>query len=156
MLELRRRDVIREIDEPGGKSGDSRESIWSLVSASKNWYLSIFTILAVSGEAVVVTREVGRHDGIIEIWYAVLTASDDVVTMAAGAAFTITEIGRNAMVLAHSLQKWLNKKLREGDEKFRNKLRAEGREEERQLWAEWNARRKDAASRGEEFTEPHP
>ncbi len=152
--------VIREIDEPNGTAEDSKESIWSLVSASKNWYLSIFTALAVSGEAVVITREIGRHDGIMETWYAVLAVSDDVVTTAAGAAFTITEIGRNAMVLAHSLQKWLNKKLREGDEKFRNKLRAEGREEgreeERQLWAEWDVRRKDAEGRGEKFTEPHP
>ena len=153
---LRRRDVISEIDKLSGRTEDSRESIWSLVSASKNWYLSIFTVLAVSGEAVVITREIGRHDSIMEIWYAVLTASDDVATTAAGAAFTITEIGRNAMVLAHSLQKWLNKKLREGDEKFRNKLLTEGREEERRLWAEWNARREDAEVRGEKFTEPHP
>ena len=105
---------------------------------------------------MVITREIGRHDSIMETWYAVLTASDDVATTAAGAAFTITEIGRNAMVLAHSLQKWLNKKLREGDEKFRNKLLTEGREEERRLWAEWNARREDATARREKFTEPHP
>ena len=76
--------------------------------------------------------------------------------MAAGAAFTTTEIGRNAIVLAHSLQKWLNKKLREGDEKFRNKLRTEGREEERRLWAEWNARRQDAEARDEKFSESRP
>ena len=105
---------------------------------------------------MVITREIGRHDGTMETWYAVLTASDDVATTAARATFTITEIGRNAMVLAHSLQKWLNKKLREGDEKFRTKLLTEGREEGSRLWAEWNARREDAAARREKFTEPHP
>ena len=56
------------------------------------------------------------------------------------------------MVLAHSLQKWLSKKLREGDEKFRIRFRTEGR----RLWAEWNAHRKDAEAQGEKFTEPHP
>ena len=74
------------------------------------------------------------------------------MTIAAGAAFAITEIGRTPMVLAHSLQKWLSKKLREGDEKFRIRFRTEGR----QLCAEWNAHRKDAEAQGEKFTEPHP
>ena len=36
------------------------------------------------------------------------------------------------MVMAHYLQKWATRKLRERDEKFRNELLAEGREEGRE------------------------
>ena len=72
------------------------------------------------------------------------------------------------MVMAHSFQKWITKKFRESDEKFRNKLLAEGREEGRvegreegrvenqQVWEEWYASWKDAQSRGEDFTKPPP
>ncbi len=80
------------------------------------------------------------------------------------------------MVMAHYLQKWATKKLRESDEKFRNKLLSEGREEGReegleegrekgleegraenqQAWEDWYASWKDAQSRGEDFTKPPP
>ena len=76
------------------------------------------------------------------------------------------------MVIAHGIQKWIDKKLREGEEKRaakaqakghakgleegRTEGRVEGRAEERKLWTEWNARRKDAEARGEDFVEPPP
>ena len=88
------------------------------------------------------------------------------------------------MVIAHGIQKWIDKKLREGEEKRAAKAQAkghakgleegrtegrvegrveglaegrvEGRAEERKLWTEWNARRKDAEARGEDFIEPPP
>ena len=155
---------------------ESVESIWTIVSAARIWYLSVFLPLLVSGEVIVIIRAIGRNDGIIDIWYAVLEGSAYAISMSAGLAFATIEIVRNAMVMAHSIKKWVDKKLRESEEKFRQELtakareegrvegrvegreegRGEGREENQKLWVEWNARREDAHARGEDFTEPPP
>ena len=71
-------------------------------------------------------------------------------------AYTLIETGRTFMVLAHHIKNWLDKK----DQEFRNKLRAEGeakgQAEANKAWQDWNARRLDAESRGQPFTEPPP
>ena len=69
-----------------------------------------------------------------------------------GAAFLITELGKAIMVIAQGIKEWFERKAEERD----NKLRQEGRAEERQLWEEWNARRLDAEARGQPFSEPPP
>ena len=56
------------------------------------------------------------------------------------------------MVLAHHIKNWLDKK----DQEFRDKLRAEGRTQNQQAWTDWLARKEDAESRGQPFTEPPP
>ena len=56
------------------------------------------------------------------------------------------------MVLAHGIKEWLEDRRRKRD----NKLRQEGRAEERQAWEEWNTRREAAETSGEPFTEPPP
>ena len=68
------------------------------------------------------------------------------------------------MVIAHDIQKWLDKRRQkqleaaraEGRAEGEAKGRNEGRAENQQAWTEWNARRLDAESRGENFTEPPP
>ena len=64
------------------------------------------------------------------------------------------------MVLAHTFQKWIDKKFRQGDEKREAKARqegfVEGRQENQMAWEEWYASWKDAQARGEEFNEPPP
>ena len=112
----------------------------------------------------------------METWRALLGPSADAMGFSAGGAYALTEIGRNAMVIAHSVQKWLEDRRRKRFEDARAKGRAEGREEalaegreegevagikkgreeERLLWVEWNARREDAEDRGESFSEPPP
>ena len=120
----------------------------------------------------------------METWRAVMGPSADVMATSAGAAYALTEIGRNSVVIAKSLEKWLEdrrkrrleaarevatkeglqkglqKGLQEGREVGREEGREEGRKvgrvEERQLWLEWLARREEAESRGETFTEPPP
>ena len=112
----------------------------------------------------------------METWRALLGPSADAMGFSAGGAYALTEIGRNAMVIAHSVQKWLEDRRRKRFEDARAKGRAEGREEgreealaegeatglkkgreeERMLWREWNARREDAEARGESFSEPPP
>ena len=108
----------------------------------------------------------------METWRALLGPSADAMGFSAGGAYALTEIGRNAMVIAHSVQKWLEDRRRKRFEAARAKGRAEGREEalaegeatglkkgrkeERLLWIEWNARREGAEARGEPFSEPPP
>ena len=76
------------------------------------------------------------------------------------------------MVIAKSIEKWLEDRRRkrleatrkvaleegheEGRREGRQEGRQEGREEERQLWREWLARREEAENLGERFTEPPP
>ena len=96
----------------------------------------------------------------METWRALLGPSADAMGFSAGGAYALTEIGRNAMVIAHSVQKWLEDRRRKRFEAVREEGEAtglkKGREEERLLWVEWNARREDAEARGESFSEPPP
>ena len=109
---------------------------------------------------MVIYVAIETEDAIIRMWYSVIMALGPVGMTSGITALTATETGRTFMVIAHGIQKWIDKKLREGEEKRAAKAqakgRAEGRAEERKLWTEWNARRKDAEARGEDFVEPPP
>ncbi len=64
------------------------------------------------------------------------------------------------MVIAHDIQKWLEDRRRKRFAAAREEGLEEGlekgRAEERSLWLEWLARKEDAESRGDRFTEPPP
>ena len=130
------------------------------MAETKHWYLGIFTVLSISSEAVVISGEIGQHQGIIETWRAVLGPSADVMAASAGAAYALTELGRNAVVIAKSLEKWLEdrrkKRLEAARQEGLSKGREEGRQENQKAWAQWNARREAATTRGEIFTELPP
>ena len=136
-----------------------RESIWTPLAENKHWYLGIFTVLTISSEAVVIREEIGRHQGKMETWRAVLGPSADMMATSAGAAYALTELGRNAVVIAKSLENWLEdrrkKRLETARQEGLSKGREEGRQENQKAWAQWNARR-EAAARGEIFTELPP
>ena len=74
----------------------------------------------------------------------------------AATAFTITEIGRNTMVLAYSLQKWLEDRRKRRIEAAVQAGEAKGRAQNQRLWEEWLARWEETEARGEDFTEPPP
>ena len=141
------------------------ESIWTALAETKHWYFGFFTLLATSGEIVVIAGEIGQHQGIMETWRAVMGPSADVMATSAGAAYALTEIGRNSVVIAKSLEKWLEDRRKRRLEAAREVARKEGlqkgiqegrRVEERQMWVQWLARREEAEARGETFTEPPP
>ena len=104
----------------------------------------------------------------METWRAVMGPSADVMATSAGAAYALTEIGRNSVVIAKSLEKWLEDRrkrrleaarkegLQEGIQEGRQEGRQQGRVEERQMWVQWLARREEAEALGETFTEPPP
>lgn len=173
---MQRETVIAESNNPNEKNPPTEnpqgESIWTVVSANRHWYFGFYVVLLVIGETVVVTREIGLDKGIIDTLFGVYIGSAYVVTASTGLAFGLAESVRYAMVMAHYLQKWATRKLRERDEKFRNELLAEGREEGRvegleegreegraenqQAWEDWYASWKDAQARGDDFTKPPP
>ena len=105
---------------------------------------------------VVIYVAIETEDAIIRMWYSVIMALGPVGMTSGITALTATETGRTFMVIAHGIQKWIDKKLREGEEKRAAKAEAKGRAEERKLWTEWNARREAAEARGEDFVEPPP
>ena len=102
----------------------------------------------------------------METWRAVMGPSADVMATSAGAAYALTEIGRNAVVIAKSLEKWLEdrrKRRLEAAREVRHQRGSprgqglqEGRVEEREFWLAWLARREEAEARGEAFTEQPP
>ena len=56
------------------------------------------------------------------------------------------------MVLAHSFEKWVDKKIEERVAKAHEK----GVAETNKAWVEWNTLRLEAEARGEEFNLPPP
>ena len=118
----------------------------------------------ISGEIANVASEIGRHEGIMRTWYAILRGTADVGAGAAVLSLAATEIVRYFMVLAHSFQKWVDKKIKQrvanAHEKGREEGVAEGEakgvDKANRAWNEWNTLRLEAEARGEEFTLPPP
>ena len=118
----------------------------------------------ISGEVANVASEIGRHEGIMRTWYAILRGTADVGAGAAVLSLAATEIVRYFMVLAHSFQKWVDKKIKQRVAKAHEKGVAEGEakgeakgvDKANRAWTEWNTLRLEAEARGEEFTLPPP
>ena len=91
---------------------------------------------------------------------AAFRESADVMGTSAGAAFGLTEVGKGFMVLAHGIKNWFEerrkKRLEKATAEGEAKGEAKGREENQQLWVDWNTRRLEAEARGEVFIEPPP
>ena len=60
------------------------------------------------------------------------------------------------MVLARSLEEWLERRRERHDAKLRAEVRAEERAKWRDKWREWNNRRIAAEKNNEPFDEPPP
>ena len=133
----------------------------------RNWYFGIFAFLYTGATVVVIIREIRAKDDIIEILYGVIIGLGAAAMASAATSFTLTEIGRDGMVLAKSIEKWFNdrrnKRLAEAREEGMEKGIDLGREEgialgeaRVQEWVEWNARRLEAEEHDEDFIEPPP
>ena len=132
--------------------GGDRESIWSVERGTKNLYFALFVIQSMTGIGVVVWHAVLQDEGPLATALVVWERSAPIIGTSAGTAIIITEVGRSLMVLAKSLEDWLEKKR----EKRREQDRAEGRAEERAKWEAWNSRRIAAEMDNKPFDEPPP
>ncbi len=159
------------------KDAEERTSIWSVFREWRGVYFALFVTQGIIGIAVVIWYELTQRtdDG----WYETLREIDRGVLEAGAAAavssIIVTDTARNIMVLggiiedalrrrrerqiAEAVEEALEKassRISEGRAEGREEGRAEGREEERSRWTAWNARRRDAESKGQPFDEPPP
>ena len=151
---------------------ERRESVWSVPSGLKRWYFGLFIVQVVIA-AGLLTRQAIADPGVngvsgiaLYLWGYGATAAGT----AAAIAISLIESWRGVMVIAEGLKEFFDRKFAEMDKKAaardREQRAAEqeqraaeikaARDEERQRWVEWNARREAAMSAGDEFTEPPP
>ncbi len=133
----------------------------SVMSVHERWwyaYLVAFFVQMASWTTMVAWDEAvrGSHAAVVEYIRAVGEGSSPMVQIFVLNAIIIIELGRLIMVLAQGIAD----RLRERREKFRAELRAEGKAEGKAELAakiaDWNRRRLEAETRGEEFDEPPP
>ena len=119
------------------------------------WCLGIVLVLDVGWIALIARAEVasGRHVSIWDLTIAVVHGSTPAVPLIVlNAILTVTVLDVLGGVPVVTYRYLSNNFL----VPLREKVREEGREEERRLWAEWNRRREEAEQRGEPFTDPPP
>ena len=142
-------DVIRG---PHLQREQERESIWSVRQQTRDTYFVVFVALFLTGMALVALRAFQDGGSLLDTTLAVWSDTAPLTITAAAAALALTEIGRSIVVLARRLEEGLERVR----ERRRAEGRAEGRDEANSAWRAWNARRLEAETQGEPFTEPFP
>lgn len=132
-----------------------RESIWSIGRKWLPWYLGAVFALTVGWTAFTAWFEVnsGDHDSLPEIARAVVTGTSPagpLIPIYALLVISSLDLTGGATVVTY---RYLSDKFLKP---LHEKLREEGREEERRQWAAWNQRRLDAEGKGQPFDEPPP
>ena len=132
-----------------------RESIWSIGRKWLPWYLLIVFAMVIGWTAFVAWFETssGTHSGLADSANAVVRGTAPAAPLIPIYALlvisTLDLVGSVTMVTYRYLSDKFLKPLHE-------KLRTEGRQQERRLWAAWNQRRLEAEQNGEPFDEPPP
>ena len=139
-------------DRDGLDRQDDRESIWSVDRRTKTLYFALFIVQSIIGISLLVWHTVLQGKGPLETTVAVWQGSALIIAASAGTSVVIAELGMYLMVLARSLEEWLEKRR----EKQREADIAEGRAEANARWEAWNNRRIAAEKNNEPFDEPPP
>ncbi len=147
-LERRRRAIENQ--------APPKETVWTALSEARHWYFGIFTLLFIGWEILIIAREIGTGQGIIETCLALLGPSSDAMAFSLGGAYALTEAGRMSVVIAKALDDWRKRRIEAAREVAHKEGEAKGRAEERQAWESWYARWKEARAQGEDFSEPPP
>ena len=132
----------------------SRQSIWSVASGWLPAYFILFDALGTIGVTYVIVYNVfGRsHPTVHDMLWTIATGIVIVGAASATVSILMVELGKNIMIVGTYLEDMLNRRrarqLAEAEERGRADLSAEIRE--------WDARRREAASKGEPFDEPPP
>ena len=125
------------------RQDDDRESIWSVDRRTKTLYFALFIFQSIIGIGVLAWHTVLQGKGPLETTVSIWQGSALIIATSAGTSVVIAELGRYLMVLARSLEEWL--------ERRREKRDAEVRAEERAKWVAWNNRRIAAEENNEPF-----
>ena len=132
----------------------SRQSIWSVASGWLPAYFILFDALGTIGVTYVIVYNVfGRsHPTVHDMLWTIATGIVIVGAASATVSILMVELGKNIMIVGTYLEDMLNRRrarqLAEPEERGRADLSAE--------IIEWDARRREAAAKGEPFDEPPP
>ena len=161
-------------DKTNRPNRPKRESIWTIAAEWANVYFAVFSTLNITNTARVIWHETTQssHAGWSPLIDAILDGVGRGLPGNVGLTIAITDIGRVTMVLGGLLEQWINnrreRQLREAVAEAVAEATAEsraegeaagrvrGRAEINDVWRAWNARRLDAAAKGEPFDEPPP
>ena len=142
----------------GAALQDEREraAIWSIPIGWRLLYLVLFSTQFIALSAFVAWYEIAVNTAdtwpqtIIAIgngispWVIIIVADSAIITEAA------------MLVSQYLIEKYYNKRYRDGRQDGRVEGRVEGLEERQQQWEEWNRRRMEAEAANQPFTEPPP
>ena len=128
-----------------------RSPIWTIPRGEITAFFGYFTTLNIIGLSFVGFHEYYTNEtqGIPNIMRELIANAGSVTVGSAGLAITASELTRWIMVIASYFR---DKFLEPQRERYRN----QGRQENANQWREWNQRRLEALSRGEDFNEPPP
>jgi len=144
----------------------SRQSIWSVASGWLPAYFALFDALGTIGVIYVIVYNVfaRSHPTVYDMLWTIATGIVIVGAASATVSILMVELGKNIMIVGTYLEDMLNRRrarqlaeaeergLEQGLEKGVTKGRSDLSSEIR----EWDARRREAASKGEPFDEPPP
>ena len=134
----------------------NRESIWSVDRSTKNLYFALFIVQSIVGIGLLTWATLLQQKSPLETVVIIWQGAAPIIGTSAGNAIVITESGRSLMVLARSLEEWLEKRREKQREKRDAEVRAEALAEANAKWMDWNNRRIAADKNNEPFDEPPP
>ena len=132
-----------------------RESVWNVAARWVPWCLALIFLLTIGWTAFVAWTLAMHGNYASNSLLAVDTAekSGPVVPLILLLAVCTVSLIDSVEGIIVVTKRYLDSKL---VEPIRQRLREEGREEERQLWRDWNIRRLEAEAKGKVFNEPPP
>ena len=156
----------------------SRQSIWSVTSGWLPAYFALFDALGTIGVIYVIVYNVfiRSHPTVHDMLWSIATGIVIVGAASATVSILMVELGKNIMIVGTYLEDMLNRRrarqLAEAEERGLKQGRERGLEQGREQGLEkgvtkgradlsaeireWDARRREAASKGEPFDEPPP
>ena len=156
------------------RESSSRQSIWSVASGWLPAYFILFDALGTIGVTYVIVYNVfGRsHPTVHDMLWTIATGIVIVGAASATVSILMVELGKNIMIVGTYLEDMLNRRrarqLAEAEERGLEQGREQGVEQGLEKGVtkgradlsaeirEWDARRREAVSKGEPFDEPPP
>ncbi len=146
------------MDQPEHLAEDTRESVWSILSRWRTAYFALFAIQNIAGISLLCWYEITQRaqDSAAGTTLAVIKGIGLIGVSSATTAITVIETARSIMVIAASLEAWLQKRERARMEQRVKEVTEEVTAKVHQSWSEWNRRRLEAEANGEPFDESPP
>lgn len=127
---------------------DDRVSILSIRRIWIDLALTVFSLQVIVYAVLLIRHEVAKGNELMETAQVVIVQLAAAMAVATGTTFILFQGVDFIMFLTQLYKERLQRKIEEA--------KVEGKAEERELWIEWNNRRIEAETKGEDFNEPPP